>query len=129
MSTKNSTQPNKRETGTRYEEQAAAYLRSLGYRILTHSFRCRLGEIDLVAEDHATLVFVEVKYRKDASSGHALEAVDLHKQQRICRVADYYRVRYRVPEDKNCRFDVVGVMGGQYTLIKNAFPYQTQNNW
>ena len=60
---------NKRKTGTFYEKQAARYLESRGYEILWHSYRCRFGEIDLVARDGAYLVFVEVKYRSGRAMG------------------------------------------------------------
>ena len=59
------TDMNRRETGSRYEKQAAVYLEQKGYEILEMNFRCRRGEIDLVARDGEYLVFVEVKYRAD----------------------------------------------------------------
>ena len=113
---------NKRKTGEYYEKEAAAYLREQGYRILEMNFRCRQGEIDIIARDGAALVFVEVKYRSGRGSGYALEAVTPSKQRTICRVADYYRVSRRVPEDCPCRFDVTAVDAGRITLIRNAFP-------
>ena len=61
---------NKRLIGSEREEQAAAFLRARGMEILVHSFRCRLGEIDLVARDGDTLVFVEVKYRYSGYRQH-----------------------------------------------------------
>ena len=70
--------------------QAAAYLKKKGYRILEANFRCRFGEIDLIARDGAYLVFIEVKYRSSLKDGDSLEAVNRRKQRKIIRVAEYY---------------------------------------
>ena len=67
---------NKRKTGAEYEEKAASWLEKQGMRILEKNYRCREGEIDLVAMDGSYLVFVEVKYRRDQHAGHPAEAVD-----------------------------------------------------
>ena len=67
---------NNRRTGTGYERKAGAYLDFLGYKIVTYNYRCRLGEIDLIARDGEYLVFVEVKYRTTSVSGYPAEAVD-----------------------------------------------------
>lgn len=92
--------------------------------ILERNFRCRLGEIDLVAEEDGTLVFVEVKYRRTARYGTAAEAVTSEKQRTICKVADYYRMLRQVPESRCCRFDVAAVQGGVVKVYRDAFPYQ-----
>ncbi len=115
---------NRRRTGAAYEEKAAEYLTALGYEILERNFRCRQGEIDLIAREGETLVFLEVKYRRTAVYGKPEEAVDALKQRTICRVADFYRMRRRIPEDRPCRFDVVAVLGEEITLYRNAFSYQ-----
>ena len=111
---------NNRRTGTGYERKAGAYLESLGYKIVTYNYRCRLGEIDLIAKDGAYYVFCEVKYRADERKGSPLEAVDARKQQKIFRTAMYYLTEQQL-EDVPCRFDVVGIEGTKITLIKNAF--------
>ena len=69
--------------------QAAAYLKKKGYQILEANFRCRFGEIDLIARDGGYLVFIEVKYRS-SPTGDSLEAVNRRKQRKIIRVAEYY---------------------------------------
>lgn len=115
---------NRRQVGSVYERQAEEYLRSQGYRILCRNYRCRTGEIDLVARERGYLVFVEVKYRADAKKGMPQEAVDIHKQQRICRVSDHYRMIHRYGDDIPCRFDVVAILGDDVVLIRDAFPYQ-----
>ena len=115
---------NKRKLGARYEEKAAEYLQNRGYFILCRNFRCRQGEIDLIARQGGDLVFIEVKYRKSVRSGQPQEAVTPGKQRAICRTADYYRLRHGYGEDTCCRFDVVAILGEEITLYENAFPYR-----
>lgn len=115
---------NRRGIGTAYEERAARYLSSKGYRILERSFRCRIGEIDLIGEEGGVLVFVEVKYRRSSQCGMPSEAVTPSKQRTICRVADFYRMLKGIPESKCCRFDVVAILGDQVRLYRNAFSYR-----
>ena len=112
---------NKRQVGKQYESMAVQYLTEAGYHILERNFRCRTGEIDIIAKDGAYLVFVEVKYRASAACGSALEAVDYRKQQSILRVAQYYMVSHGYGTQTNCRFDVVAIQGTEITLIQNAF--------
>lgn len=115
---------NRRNTGAAYEQKAAEYLENLGWRILEKNFRCRTGEIDLIAKDGDTLVFAEVKYRRSRAYGNPAEAVDKRKQYRICRVADYYRMKHALSDAQSCRFDVVSVLGEEISLIRNAFFYR-----
>lgn len=114
---------NKRSVGAAYEKLAGDYLLQRGYRILEYNFRCRLGEIDIVAEEGGYLVFVEVKYRKTAAKGHPLEAVDSRKQRMICKTAAYYCKTHQTGGDVPCRFDVVAVLGSEISMIPNAFEY------
>lgn len=115
---------NRRRTGAKYEQKTAEYLESLGWRVLERNYRCRMGEIDLIALDGGTLVFVEVKYRSSRAYGTPAEAVDRKKQRTICRVSDYYRLTHQITDAQPCRFDVAAVQGGEIRLIQNAFPYQ-----
>lgn len=112
---------NKRRTGGCYETAAAAYLEKQGLVILRKNYRCRLGEIDLIARDGRYLVFIEVKYRNTAVSGSALTAVNPAKQRVISRVAEYFLTVEYHSMDLLCRFDVVGIDGDEFTWIKNAF--------
>lgn len=114
---------NKRELGSRYEKQAAAFLEQKGLRILERNFYCRSGEIDLIAREGRYLVFVEVKYRHTQESGWACAAVDRRKQRAISRTAQFYLVRYGYGMDTPCRFDVVAIDGGKLQWIRNAFDY------
>ncbi|MCD8106257.1 MAG: YraN family protein [Lachnospiraceae bacterium] len=112
---------NKRSVGSRYESLAASRLEGLGYRILCRNYRCRAGEIDLIASQDGYLVFVEVKYRGDESNGSALDAVDLKKQQRIIRAARWYLMERHLPEATPVRFDVVAFDGDEAQVINDAF--------
>ncbi len=102
---------NNREIGSRYEEQAAAFLAEQGLVILERNYRCRGGEIDIVAREGKTYVFCEVKYRKTSMSGDPAEAVDGRKQRKIYLAASWYLREHRLPEDTPCRFDVVALWG------------------
>jgi putative endonuclease len=112
---------NKRSVGTRYEEKAVQYLTQHGYQILERNYRCKLGEIDLIAREQDYLVFLEVKYRSDLRAGYGYEAVDFRKQQRIIRSALWYLNQHGIPENQPCRFDVLSFLGEEATLIRNAF--------
>lgn len=114
---------NKRLIGTVYEKAAGSYLMKQGYQILQYNFRCRMGEVDIIAKDGAYLVFVEVKYRTNTASGEPLEAVDLQKQRKISKAAAYYCMTHGYGETTPCRFDVAAILGNDIQLIKNAFEY------
>lgn len=118
--TRTGSRNNQRQTGMLYERQAAEYLRNLGYEILDRNYRCRFGEIDIVAKDGRYVVFCEVKYRRDSRKGTPLEAVDPRKQHVIFRCARCYLYERR-SGDVPCRFDVIGIEGEKVTHIKNAF--------
>ena len=109
--------------GTWYERKAADYLKKQGLFILRYNYRCRSGEIDLIARDGRYLVFVEVKYRNDNSSGYALDAVNPAKQRKICKVARYFLAVEYHNVDIPCRFDVVGIDDKKVYWVKNAFEY------
>lgn len=109
------------------EAVVAEDLRKKGWRILAAGYRCRLGEIDLVASDGKFLAFVEVKLRKSAAYGTAAEAVDRRKQNRIRAAAQLYLAQY--PSDLQPRFDIAEVYAPrgmetptpQISYIENAF--------
>ena len=99
----------RQELGRLGEELAVRELERRGYAITARRYRTRCGEIDIVAEDAGTLVFVEVKARADARFGTAAEAVTEWKQRRLVRMARDYLAREEVG-DRLCRFDVVAIM-------------------
>ena len=106
------------------ENLACAELQRRGYAILERRYRTRLGEIDIIARDGATLVFVEVKARLTDDFGGAAAAVTAWKQRRIARMAMDYLSR-RTPGDCACRFDVVAIdveaAGSRIIVYPNAF--------
>lgn len=115
---------NKRKVGQLFEQRAVEFLEDHGLKILEKNYRCRSGEIDLIARDDSYVVFVEVKYRHCEKTGYASEAVDGRKQRTISRVADYYLMCHFSSWDIPCRFDVVGIDGDEIHWYKNAFEYQ-----
>ncbi len=112
--------------GRRGEAAADRYLRRLGYKILARGDRFGPGELDLVALDEKTIVFVEVKTRQSHEAGHPAEAVDQIKQRKLTTLAVTFLKRYRLLE-RPARFDVVAITwpAGQRSPtiehIKNAF--------
>jgi putative endonuclease len=94
--------------GRRGEDAAARFLKRLGYTIVARGQRDKLGELDIIAVDGRTIVFVEVKTRTSAEGGEPHEAVTPVKQQRMTRVALGYLRRHRLLEYP-ARFDVVAV--------------------
>ena len=106
------------------EAAAEDYLRQLGYTVIARNYRCRSGEVDLVATDDTTLVFVEVKTRSGKTFGSPLEAVDARKQRRLAAAAQHFLVTQRCG-GRLARFDVIGVLwrGGVPELehVPNAF--------
>lgn len=113
---------NKRRTGTEYEKKAGAFLEEKGYEILMYNFRCRTGEVDIIAREGGYLVFCEVKYRSGVKSGHPAEAVDRKKQRIISKCALYYIAGHSLA-DVPCRFDVVSFEGDRVTVYQNAFDF------
>ena len=112
---------NRRREGAFYERLAADYLTRKGMDILERNFRCRLGEIDLIAREDKCLVFVEVKYRRSRSHGLPEEAVGPAKIRTIYRVADYYRMTHRIAETKPIRFDLLAIEGEEIRHYRAAF--------
>lgn len=97
------------------------YLENGGMQILERNYRCKLGEVDIIGRHNGYLVFVEVKYRASTNRGYALQAVDVKKQRRICRVAAFYRASNRIGWNTAIRYDVVAVQGGKIQWLQNAF--------
>ena len=95
--------------GQRGEAAAARYLKRRGYLIVGRGSHIRRGEIDLIAVDGRTLVFVEVKTRVSHDAGHPAEAVDREKQRRLTRLAMIYLKRHHLL-DNAARFDVVAII-------------------
>lgn len=114
---------NTRVKGKYGEEKAIRYLSNNGYRIVEKNYRNTFGEIDIVAREDDTIVFIEVKTRNISSYGPPEAAVDLRKQHRICKVAAGY-INEKKLSDQPVRFDVVSISGIKIELIKDAFDLQ-----
>ena len=117
---------NKQLLGSFGEDAAAAFLSKKGFTVIQRNFSCRLGEIDIIAEEGEYLAFVEVKLRKNADHGEAREFVTFSKQKRIILAAKYWLSRH--PTELQPRFDVVevyapdGARGRVYLrLLRDAF--------
>lgn len=115
----------RRKQGDEAEDAAARYLAAKGLRIEQRNFCCRGGEIDIVAWDRGTLVFVEVRYRGSGSLENPMESVTIRKQQRLIHAASIYLQQQRQWQAP-CRFDVIAVTPGRIRRfraqwIKNAF--------
>lgn len=109
--------------GQKGEKIAHLFLKKQGYKIITVNFRTKSGEIDLIARDGETLVFVEVKTRSSDQFGSPLDALTFHKCRQISKVALEYLVK-NGGIDQPARFDVVAVRPGaaiEAELVKNAF--------
>ena len=110
--------------GKKGEAIAVKILKKQGYKIIKQNYRTKLGEIDIIAKDKATIVFVEVKARRSATFGNAKYAVTYKKQQKISRVALYY-LKSTNQNDAKARFDVVSINSAKNSseieIIKNAF--------
>jgi putative endonuclease len=111
--------------GARGEDLAVKYLKKKGYKVIERNYRCQLGEIDLIARQGDTLVFVEIKSRSSPGFGLPQEAVDRFKQDKLIEVARAYLAERRLTEDITMRFDVVAVRltpsGPDIELIQDAF--------
>lgn len=124
---------NKRKTGEAYERRAARYLEDNGLKIIERNFRCKSGEIDIIALDYSdnsnrkskypTYVFAEVKFRSSSHAGNPCEAVNYKKQKNISKTAMYYKLIKKLPDNGSFRFDVVSILGDEITWYKDAFLY------
>ena len=112
------------ELGKLGEDLALKKVKHLGYKNIIRNYRCPLGEIDLIARDADTLVFIEIKTRKGKTTAYAKEAVNAKKRRQISKVALAY-MKANNCSDIKARFDVVAISleGGkaQIEVIKNAF--------
>jgi len=106
-------------SGAQAEQQAAHYLRQQGLKPVAQNYRSRFGEIDLIMQDGATLVFVEVRLRRTANFGGAVASIDARKQRRLILTAQQYLAGLaHIPP---CRFDAVLMDDNDVQWLKNAF--------
>ena len=113
-----------RRQGNIAEDQAAKYLQNKGYKILTRNFSCKVGEIDIIAQDKQnTIIFIEVKQRKTNLFGGGLAAVNKAKQRRITLTAAEY-IKKTHPKYFALRFDIITITGNDLEHYENAFTTQ-----
>lgn len=110
-------------SGKKAEIAAKHYLRNEKLTFIEENYSCRQGEIDLIMKEDRQLVFVEVKYRKNNTFGHAFEHVTWHKQQRIIKTARHYLHTHNISEAISCRFDVISITPSS---TKNSAPLSIQ---
>lgn len=106
------------------EELALQRLKGLGYQCIERNYRCPLGELDLIARDRDTLVFIEIRARRGKSISYAKESIGRRKRRTLSKVALHY-MKEKDCFDTQSRFDVVaiGMEGGkgEIEIIQNAF--------
>ncbi len=108
---------NKRKVGDQGEDKAVKFLESINYQILERNFYSRFGEIDIIAKDKTTFVFIEVKYRRNQNYGQGLESISKKKILSIIKTAKLYLKS----EDIDCRFDVISIDNNQINHVISAF--------
>ena len=113
-------------TGRAAEQQARSHLEQQGLRLLAQNWACRVGELDLVMLDGDTVVFVEVRYRRHAGWGGALESVDARKRSKVSAAAQFFLQQEPRWAKHPCRFDVIAMSAAaqpseRLNWIKNAF--------
>ncbi len=120
---------NNQEIGQAGEHLAASFLKEKGHTIIQQNYRCKAGEIDIIAKHESYLVFVEVKTRSNSRYGMPEEAVDFRKQRQICKAIRYYLHQNNI-DNQDIRFDIVAITlsakGEKRPVIEhitNAFDY------
>lgn len=113
----------RRRDGQIAEDSAARFLEQRGLAVLARNFRCRGGEIDLVCRDGESLVFVEVRLRRNQDYGGAAASIGVAKQRRVVLAARHYLIARgeSLASDCACRFDCVLLDGQTLTWIRDAF--------
>ena len=119
------TTSSKQISGKLAEDLTLRHLETCGMSLICRNWSCRSGELDLVMLDGDTVVFVEVRYRRHAAWGGALESVDLRKQQKLIKAAQLFLLKESRWAKHPCRFDVVAMSategGAHPSWIRNAF--------
>ena len=114
-------------TGKDAEARACGYLQAQGLQLVQRNYHSRRGEIDLIMQDKDSLVFIEVRYRRQSRFGSAAESVNRHKQSKLIACANHYIQTHKERARQACRFDVVSIDGNMNSIdwIKNAFDART----
>ncbi len=106
------------------EDLACRYLQEQGLSLIVRNFRCRVGEIDLIMQDKKSIVFVEVRCRKNNNYGGSLQSITYSKQTKLVRTANYFLQQQKLFEKVPARFDVIAItssaVNSSIEWIKNA---------
>ncbi len=125
------TSGNTKKIGTKAEKFAQKLIRNYGLKLIATNVNYPFGEIDLIAEDAAELVFIEVRFRSNTSHGSALESVAHQKQKRLILAAQRWLKENQSYQNRYCRFDVIAIdstIDTRHTnWQKNAFEVPDQN--
>jgi len=128
MSFETRKRPNPRQRGSQHEAQACRFLEKQGLVLIYRNYLCRLGEIDLIMTDcDQFLVFVEVRFRRQAKFGGAIASITHQKQRKLRLAASHFLMTHRAFSNSICRFDVVGISQTrpsdqiQFEWIQQAF--------
>ena len=113
----------RKQIGLQGEKEAASFLRQRGYKIIDHRARILNGDIDIIALDNRTVVFVEVRSRTSTRHGHPVETIDLRKKRRIISLANAYIKQHRM-KNYSYRIDVVTVL-----FVKSESHRKTWWSW
>ena len=119
--------------GNAAEAAAAIFLQQKGLKLIERNFRCPHWEIDLIMRDKHTLVFIEVRYRQNLRFGHSVETVNLAKQLKLIKTAEYYLLYNMLSEGESCRFDVLAISPPEKSITVKKFTtsqhYPAQVEW
>ncbi|MDA0909951.1 MAG: YraN family protein [Proteobacteria bacterium] len=110
-----------RAIGGEAENKALVFLETQGFSLIAKNFLTPLGEIDLIGQIADVLIFVEVKARKSAQFGSALEMVTKSKQIKVRKTAQVFLQQHRHYQHAECRFDVIGITGDEIQWVQAAF--------
>ena len=115
---------NTKQIGDHYETIATNVVKKEKYQILNTNFKTRFGEIDLICNHNNTIIFIEVRYRKNLEYGGPKESITTTKQKKIIKSAEIYLNKYNL-HNQDCRFDVLCISSYQPKIkidwIKNSF--------
>ncbi len=111
-----------RQTGAHYETKARQHLENEGLTFIAANVTLHKGEIDLIMHDRETLVFVEVRYRRNANFGDAATSITSRKRQKLRHTAEsWLAMQGKSLDNTLCRFDVLAITGNQLQWLPNAF--------
>lgn len=110
--------------GQHAEDLALQFLQSKGMRLIERNYRCKMGEIDLIMQNNAELVFIEVRYRKQTKFGSGAESVDYRKQKKILKSAEHFLQSHSKYAALPCRIDVVSI-----TAANNTSDQESKIDW